>query len=538
MGTSRFAGLGLMLGGLCWLSLVPYRPPTAVSATAPDSVFSAERALRSLGAWMPGQLPRPSGSEELRLFRERLTASLVEIGLSVSLHEVRTCPDTGGDCIPITNLVAVAEGLAPGAVVFMAHYDAVPGSPGAADNGASVAVLAELARNLLAREGDRRTVMFLFTDGEEIGHLGAAGFFRDHPAVRQVVAVVNVDGSGSSGPSRVLRVAPRSGPYVRAYLARARYPLANSVRQYLFERLGSGSDFSEVLAASLPGIDFTFVGSRWHWHAPSDRLEVLDPRTVQHHGENADAALRAIASQAEAPGSDEYVYLTLPPRTVLRWPAGGVTWGLILAASLVTVAAATGTRGVRPGSLLSALAVVGALLLASAVAARLGLGAASTIAGGRPSWPDPVWPWRAVVYGLPFLTMWAGRPILVKIPSWSLMLALGAASCALAAATSAVDPRLGTPFVVASLGMSAGLVCLRFAREEWRPVGWLLVVGWVTVIFFPISHMAEVTYGFRRSVQIVWPWAIAVSTCAPLISRGGAVLSPRTGTVGDSWSMG
>ncbi len=57
-------------------------------------------------------------------------------------------------------------------VIFMAHTDTVPNSPGAFDNSLSVASLLESMR-LLAGKALQRDVLFLFTDGEEIGLLGA-----------------------------------------------------------------------------------------------------------------------------------------------------------------------------------------------------------------------------------------------------------------------------------------------------------------------------------------------------------------------------
>jgi Zn-dependent M28 family amino/carboxypeptidase len=62
-----------------------------------------------------------------------------------------------------------------------AHYDSVPGSPGADDNGSGVAALLELAR-VLAPHRFRRSVLLAAFDMEEIGLLGARALV---PALRR-----------------------------------------------------------------------------------------------------------------------------------------------------------------------------------------------------------------------------------------------------------------------------------------------------------------------------------------------------------------
>jgi len=90
-------------------------------------------------------------------------------------------------------------------VVVSAHYDhlglgpKINGDPiynGVIDNAIGAAGLIEVARVLsVSTERPRRTVIFLFTTGEEEGNLGAR-FFLDHPPVplSKIVANINVDG--------------------------------------------------------------------------------------------------------------------------------------------------------------------------------------------------------------------------------------------------------------------------------------------------------------------------------------------------------
>lgn len=73
-------------------------------------------------------------------------------------------------------VVEVGEG--DRVLVLIAHHDAVPGSPGANDNAAAVAVLLALL-DRLARRGPRGVrVRLLFTAAEERGYLGARAYVR------------------------------------------------------------------------------------------------------------------------------------------------------------------------------------------------------------------------------------------------------------------------------------------------------------------------------------------------------------------------
>src|SRR5690606_40854732 len=75
---------------------------------------------------------------------------------------------TGVQTCALPILVATIPGReGDEAVLLAAHYDSVAAGPGAADDGAGVAALLEVARALKARRPPRRTVVLLFSDGEE-----------------------------------------------------------------------------------------------------------------------------------------------------------------------------------------------------------------------------------------------------------------------------------------------------------------------------------------------------------------------------------
>ncbi len=63
-------------------------------------------------------------------------------------------------------------------VIIGAHYDAVPGSPGAIDNATGVAAVYELMKKLKTVEVRNKNIMFVYFDDEEIGIYGSDEFAK------------------------------------------------------------------------------------------------------------------------------------------------------------------------------------------------------------------------------------------------------------------------------------------------------------------------------------------------------------------------
>ena len=92
-------------------------------------------------------------------------------------------------------------------LLVAAHYDSVGAGPGASDDGVGVAVVLEVARALRETQ-PRNTIVFLLTDGEELGLHGARAFMST-PMASRVKVVLNVDNRGTGGPSLMFET---SGP--------------------------------------------------------------------------------------------------------------------------------------------------------------------------------------------------------------------------------------------------------------------------------------------------------------------------------------
>jgi Zn-dependent M28 family amino/carboxypeptidase len=106
------------------------------------------------------------------------------------------------------NLVAVKEGESSrDAVIIGAHYDTVPGSPGADDNTASLVGLLELAR-LIAPHRFHQTILLAVFDMEEIGLLGSKAFVAEIARERQVRGAIVYETMCYSDPAPGAQVIP------------------------------------------------------------------------------------------------------------------------------------------------------------------------------------------------------------------------------------------------------------------------------------------------------------------------------------------
>ncbi|MFO1409168.1 MAG: M28 family peptidase [Steroidobacteraceae bacterium] len=147
-------------------------PPAPLPATAPPGVFSTGRALADIAVL--ARAPHPVGSAAHAAAAEHVLARMRALGLEV---REQAALERG---YPVRNLIGVLPGRDRGlpALALMAHYDSVPGSPGAADDSTGVAVALEVARALRAGPPPLRDVALVITDGEARPARGAPSTSR------------------------------------------------------------------------------------------------------------------------------------------------------------------------------------------------------------------------------------------------------------------------------------------------------------------------------------------------------------------------
>lgn len=134
----------------------------------------SERRLRDDLGWIVGERNPMFAAEHHEAVRARLLARLGEAGWCTRTHDVPSVGYAG------LNIVGRRGGVeAPDRTwVVGAHYDSVPGSPGADDNGIAVAGLLEIARVLGACD-TRDTIEIAAWDLEERDIAGSSWMARE-----------------------------------------------------------------------------------------------------------------------------------------------------------------------------------------------------------------------------------------------------------------------------------------------------------------------------------------------------------------------
>ena len=197
----------------------------------------------------------------------------------------------------VQNLVGVLPGrdrYLP-AILVMSHYDTVPNSPGAADDTTGVAAALEIARALKADGPHARDVIFLFTDAEEPGLLGADAFFNRDPLARRVGLVVNMEARGDAGRAAMFQTGPGNGALMSVFARAAKGPSANSLASAVYERMPNDTDFTHAARRGLPGLNLAFIDDQLAYHTPLARPDHLERGSLQHVGDQALPTIRALA---------------------------------------------------------------------------------------------------------------------------------------------------------------------------------------------------------------------------------------------------
>ncbi|MFE9085060.1 M28 family peptidase [Brevundimonas sp. NPDC003935] len=553
--------LALLLGSLTlafllavWTTQVPRPRPL----DAPVAAFSAARAMTDIE--QIARAPHPVGSAEHARVRAYLSDRMTQLGLSpeeqsgpLSPGSIRRLKKEGGDPQAANNQAINLIGVLPGkdrsqpAVMLMAHYDTVVGSPGAADDSTGVGAVLEAVRAIKARGPIERDLVVLLTDAEELGLDGARIFFGGHPLRDRIGSVVNLEARGGGGRAAMFETGREAGPTVdlfrRAAMRADGGTTATSLAVFMYEQMPNGTDFTVPKDRGVGGLNFAFIGRPAQYHAADSTPENLDQGALQHLGsqalEAADALLRAPALPAKGPNT---VYADVFGRLMLSHSAA-MGWGLLgLTALLGGFAAwrarrATGLTAAQVGrGLLDGLWFLSAgLVLAQAV--RLLAGPMSSRAASSETY-------YVLLHRLP----WMEAGAVLTILALALLFLTGARRSRprVIAGTVAVLTLLtlligGFSPVMLGAGVIAAALSLWPVKATTTTWGaWLGLIALVFLLGCVVQGAAP-----EAALLFVWPALLAavVAALAALISPGltrpvGLIPAAVAGVLGGAWLMG
>lgn len=353
-------GVGLGLLALCAISIVRVaRPPRPVDATAPDTAFSSERAMKHVE--QIAQRPHPMGSADHDRVRDYIVGQLSALGLSPQIQQTTAIGTRYREAGRVQNILARLPGSDPTrqAVLVMVHYDGVEAGPAAADDGAGCAALLETLRALRASKRPlAHDIVALFTDGEEAGLLGAAAFVREHPWVKDIGVVLNFEARGTSGRSYMFETGSGNLDVVRA-LRSAGDVTAGSVFATIYRALPNDTDLSEIALLDLPALNFAFADGVERYHTSNDDVAHLNPGSLQHHGAQMLALARTFGTEPlPRARTGDGVFFDLPIIGLVVYPRGLEIPLALLALLLVGTLVVRDRKGVVIGVVATLVAVV------------------------------------------------------------------------------------------------------------------------------------------------------------------------------------
>ena len=316
---NKRVGLGVVLAIVLIVMASCHLSSSQPSPVTPDTPHrSAERSRQSPAPHPLPSPPLPPSIDSIRLFqhiealnferysannRDRARRYLVKT-LATAGWKPQLQAFEGG-----VNVVAQRPGTDAkiGAILVVAHYDTVKGSPGADDNGSAIAATLELAR-LLGSRPTQRPLWITFFDREEAGLLGSLHFTSHPEHLVNLAGVVNLEMMGyachTTGCQKYpegLPVKPLGdrGDFLGAVGDQEHLPLLNAFQMPASNR--SPSSLPVIITVPIPfkglltpdvlrsdhapfwakNIGAVMVGDTAnfrnpHYHQPSDTPETLD----------------------------------------------------------------------------------------------------------------------------------------------------------------------------------------------------------------------------------------------------------------------
>ncbi|MBA3578315.1 MAG: M20/M25/M40 family metallo-hydrolase, partial [Sphingomonas sp.] len=320
-----------LLAGLTATALLIQPPPVRSEAKAGQ--FDAARAKARLAAILGDERPHPTDTAGDDAVRARLVGQIRAIGLNAIVRDQFACNSIfktrGVSCARVRNVIVALGPTSGKAILLNAHYDSSFVGPGAADDGVGVATLLEIA-SILKNEPLQRPILLLFNEGEEVGLIGARAFLAD-PLSHMVDSLINLESRGTTGPVSMFETSLPNGPPVRALARSVERPFANSLATDFYRQLPNYTDVNSFSERGWTILNFAMVGNETRYHSAGDTLAALDPRSLQHMGDQALALTRELAGNAPGASGGSVLFADIAGHQLIVIPEwlGFVLLGLL-----------------------------------------------------------------------------------------------------------------------------------------------------------------------------------------------------------------
>ena len=503
--------LAVLLPLLVVLLLAVWRAqgPDPKGESAPPREFSAARAMNVLRANLSEGIAHPIASPANARVRERIESRFRALGYETTLQRRFAC-NAHAVCATVENVLAHAPGASGPTVLLVAHYDSVSAGPGASDDGMGIATLLEVARAIRGEHFQNR-VAFLADDGEEAGLLGAEGFVADAELSRDVRVVINVENRGTYGVSSMFETS-RGNRWLIRHLARSlEIPQASSLFYAIYNLLPNDTDVTVFKRQGIAAVNFAAIrGVQWY-HTPLDDVAHASPRTLQHHGDNLLATLRAFGNaDLDARSQTDATYFDVLGFFLVWWPQEWTLWiGIASLVLLLVAARRTQPREMTFGVLVAFATILFAILGGFALSwlARLrsdGIDFAAT------PWPSIASMWLIGIAA----SLFAASLLRSRAQPRAMLLGIAIVWHVIGIALSLTVGGAAFLFIVPALALTLSALA---GLSEVSMAAIASAVG--AILFFPLGLMLYEALGGRLMIAVALVISLLATLAAPLFAR-------------------
>lgn len=169
------------------------------------------------------------------------------------------------------NVIAIKPGRSSKTIILGAHYDSVPGAPGASDNASGVGVMLETA-SLLKDYRTHATIIYIAFGAEEVGLRGSRHYVSEmsEQEINNTVAMINLDMVAGYGDYLYVYAGLDGPTWVRDMALDIGLSQGISIRStfglYFDGFTGDWSDHAPFRWAGIPVAYF----EHWNWHDGPD----------------------------------------------------------------------------------------------------------------------------------------------------------------------------------------------------------------------------------------------------------------------------
>ncbi len=220
----------------------------------------------------------------------------------------------------------------------------------------------------------RNDVLFVITDGEEDGLLGASAFVAENPAAKDVRVVVNFEARGNAGESQMFETSAGNGRLVQIFAQASPHPSGSSLTYEIYKHMPNDTDMTVFKKAGAAGLNFAFIGHWEAYHTPLDNAGVLDRGSLQQHGENALSLARRFGNADLTQLEDrDSVYFSIPGNFFAHYSSRFI-WPLVIVCGVLLFGVIFYANGAWQTSLLAIFGSFFAHILVLLVLLLVGLG--------------------------------------------------------------------------------------------------------------------------------------------------------------------